>query len=1840
MLFKRFDAEIGVTEVILIDESENYKSINLNINSVSSDHILEIITEQYSNILKLKYNDINLTINDNKCFVSRINFGGDIELITELVLENIPVDTLEMHNNESLGSDVAIAFDAWWDPKINPEKIPLHTGAAKKRLAETNYRHNLIIQFEGDEIVSKSVANLIGKHPDMTTVIQYDLEHDRYRVGYGDINKVPGERTRWFLIGHGRTDRRTKKRTFARKTAQYIVAKLKDLKHTEFNNSDPEKIVLLGCKLGQARIEDNFALDISQHFWYEGFSSIITAYTKDLHICHNGRRIVYLNEYESSRKDARYYKTIFNKEMSPMGIQINHEILINYILREINLGNISLDSDIIKNSDYVKQYFYLPNGKLDIDLLKLVALDSRAYHIFVDYMHETKAIYGGFNVNGLIEKLYNQKIFDTPLWKTVNHEAIRQNLYKVDKNGVKKIIFRFSDQEKYRQQAELIASENPVDNFIFQVDKHSKRIILEYGQLDKLKNIAVDKWILLGNIEQHDANFLFEGMTVKNVVDVMDNIHKQHLLTIPTEISFFNKNALGKLSNPYDVSAFASQLAIQLGQENINTNVTTYQVNLDPFPISSSDGVSEYFHLVNDNKLTKFRYNQTSEQLFYNDLNITQAFLMDTAKENIDIDSDFENYLGYLNKYLLDPDGNLITNRVKTIIYDPIISRKVNNYFLHNMDQQPNASDQWQKIFSINDNEALNVKVNNINTLLESLYYRPETINHLSDYSNSLLTELYSRTDGSLDIGGLMLLVNDHQHLNQLQMSLTELTAIDERSGLNQLPLKQSLIRIQQWHQYYFNNILSLIKISKENPNVTIKPLLHAFYFDKNINLGKYIGLFYALTSNNAHDLNLVWQYHRDLIEISSKRKLSISEQQFINNFNELVDLTTYIADNKGILEDQQQLTFSASLASEAIGKYQLSFDHVVFTIIIADNGDGYYQCKIFDPRMGEIKINQLNKTNIDSEVISYIRNYLNDDIIIDNNNYKRYEFMGLTKEAVLNDQFKLQKITDSLLIKTKGNNLIDKVAIDESILTTQTDITIADSNISLQTLQQAGAHIENRPISSFAIRNIANWQTKIKFDAEKLNDYLILFQGTKEHIDIIKFIKQKIKLLPNQQDILLTNSDLNDYSIAIDRLNNINHYDEPQLMNRKLWQNLKVNMAGLPRYSHILNKVSNLTQLMSFIQLVSSTQSTLSYLNNSDLSANERQHIEKNLIIAWGAGIVNWGAEILQPRLLKSVSQMIGMKYSANLFAAKLSMGMNIATSGFDFYYAYENFSQLSYETDPAIRQDLIVNGTISLLSAGVSISSALAMLAGASSAGPIGVAIGAGLMVGGMFYNAYRTVERIKANIQLTAMEEFQTGLNAALGLQAGYSVRNKLLKQQTASALKADKIENEKDLFINVLKPAGFNLSISVSEEEKIVELPCYHLFDKQTNLYLLKNKQSSIQYDLEYLKKDLSFLSLSVNLWKQQQLEQVIEASKRKFTAEEVRKIIAQYPERYLVEPAKLKTYIPINAEGDNEVLMLSREHDNLIKLLKNKPYLDNYLFSNVNAIYSLSGTDQPEFIYENSQDYLMKGGLKRKITGINFNFGYGDDIIVGLAEVKNRFLSYGGHKIFIGGKQDDTFILLGEKIGENEYKYFNADNGNDTLIIAQLPRYHSKISLEKDDKYAGNDVMLSLTGTFINLEEGSLRFLNEPYFTNFNNIELLIDNHNKTDVHADLVSFENVIGIKNKQDVILANDKDNILNGNGGIDIIYGKGGKDTIILNNGYANGGEEQDTYIIERYSWNEYIASMAWQGINYIWDADNEKWINVIKNNNNITVIIDENEFKAKSIVNLDYQLDELSV
>ncbi|WP_147392362.1 hypothetical protein [Arsenophonus endosymbiont of Aleurodicus floccissimus] len=123
---------------------------------------METITELYKNFLVLDNNKLYLNIDNDKCIVSKVNYTRDSEIIIKFLLEKFLKDTLEIHKNESLGDDITVVLDAWWNPKVNPERIPFHTDIEIERLAETNYRHNLVIQFEGDEIVSKSVAKLIS----------------------------------------------------------------------------------------------------------------------------------------------------------------------------------------------------------------------------------------------------------------------------------------------------------------------------------------------------------------------------------------------------------------------------------------------------------------------------------------------------------------------------------------------------------------------------------------------------------------------------------------------------------------------------------------------------------------------------------------------------------------------------------------------------------------------------------------------------------------------------------------------------------------------------------------------------------------------------------------------------------------------------------------------------------------------------------------------------------------------------------------------------------------------------------------------------------------------------------------------------------------------------------------------------------------------------------------------------------------------------------------------------------------------------------------------------------------------------------------------------------------------------------------------------------------------------------------------------------------------------------------------------------------------------------------------------------------------------------------------
>ncbi|EEG85440.1 type I secretion target GGXGXDXXX repeat (2 copies) [Proteus penneri ATCC 35198] len=103
------------------------------------------------------------------------------------------------------------------------------------------------------------------------------------------------------------------------------------------------------------------------------------------------------------------------------------------------------------------------------------------------------------------------------------------------------------------------------------------------------------------------------------------------------------------------------------------------------------------------------------------------------------------------------------------------------------------------------------------------------------------------------------------------------------------------------------------------------------------------------------------------------------------------------------------------------------------------------------------------------------------------------------------------------------------------------------------------------------------------------------------------------------------------------------------------------------------------------------------------------------------------------------------------------------------------------------------------------------------------------------------------------------------------------------------------------------------------------------------------------------------------------------------------------------------------------------------------------------------------------------------------------------------------------------------------------------------------------------------------------------------------------VIAYLDSIENVIGSEIGDDYILGNEEANYLNGAGGVDHLYGKGGNDTLVLNEGYAEGGEGNDSYII--------LRSYLEQNYNKLFE----------------TIINENNKFES-SVVRFNYYFDEI--
>ncbi|EPF2678829.1 MARTX multifunctional-autoprocessing repeats-in-toxin holotoxin RtxA [Vibrio vulnificus] len=116
---------------------------------------------------------------------------------------------------------------------------------------ETRFDGQIIVQMENDAVAAKAAANLAGKHPESSVVVQLDSDGN-YRVVYGDPSKLDGK-LRWQLVGHGRDHSESNNTRLSGYSADELAVKLASFQQmfnqAEKIGSKPDHISIVGCSL-------------------------------------------------------------------------------------------------------------------------------------------------------------------------------------------------------------------------------------------------------------------------------------------------------------------------------------------------------------------------------------------------------------------------------------------------------------------------------------------------------------------------------------------------------------------------------------------------------------------------------------------------------------------------------------------------------------------------------------------------------------------------------------------------------------------------------------------------------------------------------------------------------------------------------------------------------------------------------------------------------------------------------------------------------------------------------------------------------------------------------------------------------------------------------------------------------------------------------------------------------------------------------------------------------------------------------------------------------------------------------------------------------------------------------------------------------------------------------------------------------------------------------------------------------------------------------------------------------------------------------------------------------
>ncbi len=1146
-----------------------------------------------------------------------------------------------------------------------------------------------------------------------------------------------------------------------------------------------------------------------------------------------------------------------------------------------------------------------------------------------------------------------------------------------------------------------------------------------------------------------------------------------------------------------------------------------------------------------------------SDKRLLDTINKINTEYIDTTIENNFIDKIINKkltpeYAGYRYSQELSAIFGTEKNYVdilKKIINDPLSNKKYNQYINKKISRE-----EWLASFNSDYylNDLLKEKFINVKLLVDAIHDQPSCIDTLSDASQSLLMEFFAADFDTLR-GKLLKLVSNQESythfirdIEKTQFYLTQKNNFKDNSIHD---VFYTVKQIEANRQNISHAILLLKKKllqSSQNKNQYDTFILR-LPFDNNSETSSLLTLLYASLNGKVNYDTLMT--HINLLEKLyiklAYNELTPQQLEYLSIFNALLtDVSQKEVMNNNMFKIADGI-LNNKISQLSIGNYLLEINTKKINLNISTTEDGRFIYRVFLSDVGVINITGSDREQMTVELFSFLSeiNNVKNNIAVDYSNETSVSgaIYHVNEEGIISSEL-FDKFT---ILKNK----ISSDIIQQNI------IKIAGIEIDKAILFDLGCRVDGKSIISINLQDIPNWQNKLKFDAEKLNDFFLSASGSEIDHKIVSLLKKILKNKEkNIKNILSPDTSRTDYIVAKERLMKIIELNNSNI-DSNYWHELRNPSLKIPRHMRIISKIGYANIGFGVWQTIVSTLNMIESLENGNLKPHERKEIVRNLAIMWSEMAYNGLSEIIEIAVAKGMLKHRSNKLEyAGKISTRIGIALNILSVGFDIYNAYDNFSRISSETDTRKKIDYIVNGTFAVVSALVTIGVSIAILAGCASAGPVGIVIGAAITAFLAIYNAVRVIEDVKKRINFTVSEEIENGLSVLFTGDLTSSKKNEITLLDTKNYFRTRVDENSKAFYKKLIESNPQSYYFYTNEEYEFVEKRYYSLSnipkEIESGYVIINNKPIVLTIGELYTETEAAQMKAFSNSFGFYSTSLRYYEPKKNIGTDEV---LIYDIDFYVNELYKYNVELE-----SNEYLNLTRNTRENINYNRRSTDLGSHNVNGVCAVYDYLGKDD-EFFY--------------------FNTNNGNDIISAPAHAHNVFDVYNGIKRLSGGNNNDIFNLYVTESPNHASRFYGRD-GIDTLRIADNSPLYSGYNINLKDNYV-KFVRSKNQSNSIGFEPSTFYFFDKetgitsPFIIN----DIMPNISPRTDeVIAYLDSFENIICSGNSDDILMGSDKDNYIDAASGKDYVLGLNGNDTIKLSEGFANGGEGHDTYIISR--------------------------------------------------------------